>query len=344
MFHMKKKHIISYSFRVLGALLIVGLANCGGDKKERARAIEAEEDEKIIDVPDFNADSSYAFIQQQVDFGPRVPNTEAHRKTANFLKKKLEEYGAEVTAQEFTAVTFDNNELQLQNIIASFFPEKQKRILLTAHWDTRPFADKDEERKYEPIEGANDGGSGVGVLLEIARVLGTANLKPGVGIDIILFDGEDWGPPEGANIPDPKGFYRSWWALGSQYWSKNKHEPGYSAFYGILLDMVGAKNATFYQEGISREYAPSVVRKVWQRAEKLGYGHVFIDRKAPAITDDHVFINVNAQIPTIDIVHYDPKYGYFGDYHHTHKDNMDLISRSTLEAVGETVLHTVYYE
>lgn len=320
------------------------MVSCGGDKKERARAIEAMEDEKDINVPDFNADSSYVFVQKQVGFGPRVPNTEAHRKTASFLKEKLEEYGARVTVQQFSATTFDNNELQLQNIIGSFFPEKQKRILLAAHWDTRPFADKDEERKYEPIQGANDGASGVGVLLEIARVLGTADVKPDVGVDIIFFDGEDWGAPEASDIPDPKGFYSSWWALGSQYWAKNKHEAGYSAYYGILLDMVGAKNSTFYQEGVSREYAPSVVRKVWQRAEKLGYGHIFINRKTPGITDDHVFINQNAKIPMIDIVHYDPKHGYFGDYHHTHKDNMDLISRNILEAVGETVLHTIYYE
>lgn len=329
---------------VLAIILMLGLVCCDSDKKERAKAIEDAEDERVIDVPDFNPDSAYSFVKKQVDFGPRVPNTEAHREAGAFLKEKLEEYGAQVTVQEFTAVTFDNIELQLQNIIGSFFPEKQKRILLAAHWDTRPFADKDDERKYDPIDGANDGGSGVGVLLEIARILGTANLKPEVGVDIIFFDGEDWGPPENANVSGPKEPYQSWWALGSQYWSKNKHEPGYSAFYGILLDMVGAKHATFYQEGVSREYAPSIVRKVWQRADRLGYGHIFNDRKAPGITDDHVFMNENAKIPTIDIVHYDPKHGYFGDYHHTHKDNMDLISKQTLEAVGKTVLHTIYYE
>ena len=341
---MKKKHIIHYSVSFLLIILAPYLNGCDSDKKESARAIEGVEEEKIIDVPDFNADSAYHFVQRQVDFGPRVPNTEAHRIAAEFLQNKLKSYGAQVTVQEFTATAFDNTELHLQNIIASFFPDKQKRILLTAHWDTRPFADKANERKHEPFDGANDGASGVAVLLEIARILDTAAIKPDVGVDIIFFDGEDWGPPEGSNIPDPKGFYKSWWALGSQYWSKNKHERGYSAYYGILLDMVGAKGATFYQEGVSREYAPSIVRKVWQQAHNLGYGNVFINRKTPGITDDHVFINENAGIPTIDIVHYDPQHGYFGDYHHTHKDNMDLIGRQTLEAVGETVLHTIYYE
>ncbi|MGK7389619.1 MAG: M28 family peptidase [Candidatus Cyclobacteriaceae bacterium M2_1C_046] len=341
----KKQHYILLILIILTAGFLLGLSGCEADKREKARKMEEEKEEKIVDVPDFNPDSAYNFIKRQVDYGPRVPNTEGHALTAAYLKEKLNEYGAEVVAQEFTAYTFDGNQVQLQNIIASFYPEKKKRILLGAHWDTRPFADKDPDYKEDPIEGANDGGSGVGVLLEIARILGTAEIKPDVGIDIILFDGEDYGDIEGMDIKDPQdGFYESWWALGSQYWSQRKHDPNYSAFYGILLDMVGARGSTFYQEGVSMEYAPSVVRKVWDRADRLGYGHIFIDKKKPGITDDHLFVNKHAGIPMINIVHYDPKFGYFGDYHHTHKDNMDLISRDILEAVGETVLHTIYYE
>ena len=344
---MKKKRIVSIPLLFFITLIIISLSGCDSDKKERARELESQAEEKLIDVPDFNSDSAYYFVQKQVDFGPRVPNTKAHAETAIYLQEKLESYGADVHVQEFSARTFDNETLQLKNIIGSFFPEKTKRILLAAHWDTRPFADKDDDeaRQNEPIDGANDGASGVGVLLEIARVLDTAELKPDVGIDIIFFDGEDWGELEGMNNTRPSdGIYESWWALGSQYWSKNKHKPGYNAYYGILLDMVGAQNSTFYREGWSMEYAPTIVRKVWDRAEKLGYGHIFIDRNKPEITDDHLFVNKYAKIPMIDIVHFDPKHGYFGHYHHSHQDNMELISKDILEAVGETVLHTVYYE
>lgn len=345
---MKKKQDFTLIFiYLIGFILITSLTGCDKDKKEKARQMEEVKEEKTVNVPNFNADSAFHFIKQQVDYGPRVPNTPGHALTASYLQEKLRSYGAEVETQEFIARTFDNKEINLKNIIASFQPEKKKRILLAAHWDTRPFADKDpdKQRREEPIEGANDGGSGVGVILEIARVIGTSDVKPDVGIDIIFFDGEDYGDIEGMNVKDPQdGFYESWWALGSQYWSKKPHKPGYSAYYGILLDMVGAKGSTFYQEGESMEYAPTIVRKVWDRARRLGYGHIFIDKRKPGIIDDHLFINKHAGIPTIDIVHYDQKFGYFGHYHHTHQDNLDLIGKDILEAVGETVLHTIYYE
>lgn len=343
---MKKK-----SFPVIwwGLLLFLSAfsAGCENNKKEEARALQNELDTDDLNIPVFNKDSAYHFVAQQVNFGPRVPNTIAHEKTADYLIQKLRQYGAIVEVQEFSATTFDNNELQLKNIIASFYPEKKKRILLAAHWDTRPFADKDSDelKRSEPILGANDGASGVGLLLEIARNLHSADTEPDVGVDIIFFDGEDWGELEGMKRTTPNSdLYEDWWALGSQYWSKNKHNPSYSAYYGILLDMVGAKNSTFYQEGVSLQYAPSIVRKVWNNAETLGYGHIFIDKKQAGITDDHLFVNEYAKIPMINIVHYDSKAGYFGDYHHTHKDNMDIISKEILEAVGKTVLLTIYKE
>ena len=143
--------------------------------------------------------------------------------------------------------------VSLTNIIGSFNPEQKKRILLAAHWDTRPFADKDTENLNGPLDGANDGASGVGVLLEVARVI-NENEGPNVGVDIIFFDGEDWGDGEGS-VPPPTDGKESWWCLGSQYWSKNKHIPNYSAYYGILLDMVGAPNATFYYDGVSQQNA-----------------------------------------------------------------------------------------
>ncbi|WP_439482152.1 M28 family peptidase [Cyclobacterium plantarum] len=320
-------------------ILIFGLIywSCG---EQSVREEKAEEELSLKPVPAFNADSAYAFVQRQVDFGPRVPNTAAHRETGDWLTEKLKTYGFSVSEQEFTARAYDGRELQLRNIIGSFQPEAGKRILLAAHWDTRRIADKDTERLDEPIDGANDGGSGVGVLLEIARVLHADTLRPDVGIDIIFFDGEDDGEPEHRNFRDNS---QVWWCLGSQHWSKNPHSPGYSAYYGILLDMVGGKNARFYKEGYSMQYAKNLVDKVWNYAHRLGYGEFFPMRRTEAITDDHLFVNQDANIPMINIIEFSPEYG-FGHYHHTHEDNMDLIDRKSLEVVGETVLFTIFQE
>ncbi len=331
-------------FKIYPLILLLGIlmASCGEVKKG---AEEISKPEKVVAVPVFNADSAFTFIQTQVDFGPRVPNTDGHRETAEYLIRKFREYGAAVTVQEFKSPTFDGNELELKNIIATYNPQMRKRILLAAHWDTRPFADKDDPEKWhKPIDGANDGGSGVGVVLEVARAFSEKGL-PEVGVDIILFDGEDWGELDAKqeNVPLPEGLY-SWWCLGSQYWSLNKHKPNYSAYYGILLDMVGAKGSKFYMEGASMRYAPSVVEKVWDAAASLGYGNYFIKSKKPEITDDHIFVNELARIPMINIVHYDPQHGYFGDYHHTLSDNMDLISTEPLKAVGQTLLYVIYHE
>lgn len=290
-------------------------------------------------VPAFNPDSAYAFIQKQVDFGPRVPNTPEHKATRQWLMDKFRGWGLEVQGQELTAKAHDGRELQLTNIIASYKPEQKKRIILAAHWDTRRIADKDSERIDEPIDGANDGGSGVGVLLEVARVISEAK-DLNVGIDIILFDGEDDGKP---NHAPGTGGDSMWWCLGSQYWSKTPHEPGYSAYYGILLDMVGAKGARFYKEGVSVQYASGIVNKVWGYGHHLGYSDFFQMRESHPITDDHIPVNEVANIPMINIIDYSPDYG-FGHYHHTHSDNMEIIDKHTLQVVGETVLFTIYQE
>ncbi|MDF2159091.1 M28 family peptidase [Algoriphagus sp. CAU 1675] len=321
-------------FWLLG-ILLVGLA-CSSEKTTENKVPEVV----IKPYPAFNADSAYSFVQKQVDFGPRVPGTTSHSNTKNWILQTLEKYGWAVQTQDFQAKTYDKLTWDLSNIIASYNPQASKRILLAAHWDTRRIADKDTERLDEPIDGANDGASGVGVLMEIARVVGTQGLKPDVGIDIILFDGEDDGEPETARIRDNS---QIWWCLGSQYWSKNKHVPNYSAYYGILVDLVGAKGAQFFKEGYSRQYASGIVKKVWDHAAQLGHNSFFVNRNSPEILDDHVFVNANAGIPMIDIIEFSPDYG-FGHYHHTHQDNMDVIDRRSLQAVGETVLFTVYQE
>ncbi|MBL6444980.1 M28 family peptidase [Fulvivirga sp. 29W222] len=332
----KPKHYLSLLF---ASSLLILIACDSNKKKETHTTIE----EKTVQVPNFNADSAYQFVKRQVEFGPRVPNTPAHRQAGEYFINKFKAYGAKVQTQDFEATTFDNQSLNLRNIIASFYPEKRKRILLASHWDSRPFADKDLERPNEPIAGANDGASGVGILLEIGRVL-SKNSAPDVGIDIILFDGEDWGELNNGQKIEPPANLDSWWCLGSQYWSKNKHDKNYSAYYGILFDMVGAKYAQFPMEESSLYYARSIVEKVWSRAEKLGFSNYFIRKQPGGITDDHVFVNEYAKIPMVDIVHFDPVNGYFGDFHHSHKDDMEIISKETLKAVGQTTMAVIYYE
>jgi hypothetical protein len=328
------------SFIVLAALLVF---SCGKDK-ENSESNQQSKAAVEVAVPAFSADSAYNFVAKQVSFGPRIPNTAAHQKAADYFVQTLKGYGAQITIQQFEAETFSGQKLDLKNIIASFNPDKPKRILLAAHWDTRPFSDKDPDKPNATFDGANDGASGVGVLLEIARVI-SGNAKPDVGVDIILFDGEDWGEKEGEQdthqLPDG---LQEWWCLGSQHWAKNKHKPNYSAYYGILLDMVGAPDAQFHREGYSMEFAPTIVEKVWDHAQRLGYSHVFIRKTQPGVTDDHLFVNTIARIPMINIVHFEPGIGFFGDFHHSQKDNMDLISKEMLGVVGTTVLNTVYYE
>lgn len=326
-------------FKLVSVIIGFVLFSCGPKKPP----LEEKVADRIIKVPKFNADSAYHFIKAQVDFGPRVPNSIPHQKTANYLIEKLSKYGAKVVVQEFDGFTFDNRQLRLKNIVASFQPENKKRVLLAAHWDTRPFADKDPVKKNVPFDGANDGASGVGVLLEVARVLGQSTL-PTIGIDIIFFDGEDWGEKEGEPHAKPPEGGESWWCLGSQYWAKNKHQKNYSAQYGILLDMVGAKRAQFYREEVSLEYAAKTVEKVWNRAAEIGYADFFVKQNVGGITDDHLFVNQLGKIPMIDIVQYKAGIGFFGDYHHTTKDNLSSISKETLDAVGTTLLHVIYYE
>jgi glutaminyl-peptide cyclotransferase len=333
--------------KITGIIILVSifiLSECNSKKPvQEENAVLPEE--MAVMVPDFNADSAFHYIAKQIEFGPRVPNTRPHLNCGDYLVQKFKSLKADVEVQEFQQIAYNGEMLNLRNIIASFNPEKTKRILLAAHWDTRPVADKDSIRTDTPIDGANDGASGVGVLMEVARIIG--EYPPvNIGVDIILFDGEDYGEPDSYPNRVPVDPGKSWWCLGSQYWSVNKHEPRYMAFYGILLDMVGASGAKFYREGVSMLYAERIVNKVWTSAARLGYQEYFIPLNSPEITDDHVYINRDARIPTINIVDYDPnnQNSYFPFYHHTHADNISIIDRNTLKAVGQTLLHVLYHE
>ncbi|MBD3615612.1 MAG: M28 family peptidase [Gracilimonas sp.] len=288
------------------------------------------------EVPAFNADSAYQFVQRQVDFGPRVPNSEAHRKAMAYFEDKFRVYAGSnaVFTQKFTAEGYDET-LDLGNVIAAFNLSSPDRIMISAHWDSRPRADMDSDstRKDEAILGADDGGSGVAVLLELARMF--KENPPPIGVDIVLFDGEDYGKSGNLDL----------YFLGSRYWAKNPPVPGYSPRFGILLDMVGAKGARFPKEQYSVRFAPNLVDEVWNIASEKGYKNYFLDEKGAAVSDDHVIVNEQAGIPIINIINHS-RTGRgntdFAPYWHTHDDNMEIISKKTLQAVGDVMAELIY--
>ncbi len=288
-----------------------------------------------VKIPKFEEDKAYEFVEKQVSFGPRVPNTEAHQNAKEWMVKQMKEFGADVIEQDFTATAYTGEELQGTNIIAQYNPDNPNRILLCAHWDSRHISDHDpdESKRDLPVLGADDGGSGVGVLMEIGRQL---QLHPiSLGVDIIFFDLEDYGEAQSED-------YTSW-CLGSQHWAKNLHKKDYDAKYGILLDMVGKEGARFTMEEISMTVAPSLMRNIWNLGRGMGYPSYFVKEKTPPVIDDHLFINRHTSIPTIDIINR-PK-GSESGFHecwHTQCDDMTVISKNALRAVGQTVLATVY--
>lgn len=305
------------------------------------------EPKKTVTVPSFNADSAFQFVAKQTNFGPRVPETQAHADCAEWLTAKLGEYADTVIVQDFRAKLFNGKGIDGQNIVGVFHPEAKKRIVLCAHWDSRPFADHDpdEANIHTPIDGANDGASGVGVLLECARLFKAQPLPERLGIDIVFFDLEDYGP----HVDDAEKYYDdavNYWALGSQYWSKHPHVYGYKAYYGILLDMVGGPNPNFQKEYYSQGYAASVCNKIWRKAFDLGYRSYFSNELGAPISDDHLPMNEIADIPTIDIIDLQPESinECFPDVWHTLNDNIENIDKSTLGMVGNVLLHVLYEE
>ena len=329
------------NINILIFIFLTGLITFScSENKSKTKSVSSKQKKKAIEikVPDFNADSAYHFVKKQVEFGPRVPNTPSHQKCAKYLVSKLKSFTPNVEVQNFKARAFNEKILNGKNIIASFKPEAKNRVLLCAHWDSRPFADHDPDKNNHdtPIDGANDGASGVGVLLEIARQLSID--PPPTGIDIIFFDVEDYGEPQDY-ITDKQDN----WALGSQYWSKNPHQAYYTAKYGILLDMVGSYDPTFTLEMTSMYYAPDIMKTVWETAHSIGYRDYFLYEQTGAINDDHLYINEIIKIPTIDIIHYEPNTNsHFFEYWHTVNDNIECIDKETLKIVGQTVLTVIY--
>jgi hypothetical protein len=291
-------------------------------------------EEQGRNVPEFNADSAYHFVERQVNFGPRNPNSKGHQQAKKYYLNTLQQYAGSryVYAQDFTAKGYGGDTLELSNIIASFNPQSNDRIMLCAHWDTRPRADKDSTNPEKPILGADDGASGVGMLLEFARLF--KDNPPPIGVDIVLFDGEDYGK-EG----DTSKYF-----LGSRHWANNPPVEGYSPRFGILLDMVGGKDAQFPKEGYSMQFAAALVNEIWSIADEKGFDNMFVSEEGNKISDDHIVVNRILGIPTIDIIRHniDSQGSQFAPYWHTHDDDLSIINKQTMDGVGKTVLELIY--
>lgn len=329
-------------FTVFISILAVFTA-CNATTRKPAVSEGGKQQTRQVEIPAFSSDSAYRYVAEQLVFGPRVPGTNAHAKASQWLYKKMKQWSDTAIIQEFKARVYNNSIFDGKNIIGSFNPQSKKRILLAAHWDSRPYADHDPDpaNRRKPIDGANDGASGVGVLLEIARLLHNHPLESGMGIDIIFFDLEDYGPHQDDTL---SGNNDEHWALGSQHWSRNPHVAGYRAQFGILLDMVGAPGAVFPREYFSQQYASWVLDKVWRTAQRMGYDYKFVNKPGAPISDDHLPVNQIAAIPMINIIHLDPdsRNGTFYEYWHTLGDNLSQIDPKTLKAVGEVVTRVIY--
>lgn len=325
-----------------GFLLLLVLVSCSCKRSvsSNTKSIDSQVSQSTSrEIPQFSADSAYRYVASQCDFGPRVPGTDAQKACAKWLENELLRHGATVKLQEGEMTAYNGSKLPVINIMGTFNPDAKMRVLLMSHWDSRPFADNDPDpaKRKLPVMGANDGASGVGILLELARLC--SQKLPQVGIDIFLTDVEDYGAPD-----DWKGTHdEKWWALGTQMWCKQAAKDGYRAEYGILLDMVGSANATFYREYYSERFASSFVNEIWQTAARLGYSDLFINQNGGGVTDDHVFVNRMLHIPCVDIIdtRTDTE-GSFCPEWHTTNDTMENISRETLGKVGRVLVSLLW--
>lgn len=323
---MKMKHILYFLF------VFCFLISCSTSKK-------SQKEQPAVSIA-FNADSAYTFCAAQCSFGPRTMNSTAHEQCGQWIQQKFEQYGYSVALQKADLKGYDGTLLHSTNIIATApATSAADRILVCAHWDSRPWADNDpdEANWRKPVMGANDGASGIAVMLELARLL-QQNDSAHLAVDFICFDAEDWGIPQWEEESNSDS-----WALGAQYWAE-QHPSANTYNYAILLDMVGGMGARFYQEGYSLRHARSIVEKVWQAAHAAGYGSTFPARSGGYVTDDHVPVNEVAGIPCIDIINHYPdcEQSSFGPTWHTVNDDMQHIDRNTLQAVGQTLVQLIF--
>lgn len=320
-------------FRILLLLVILLVLISCGDEPEQPVTKPPFQIQSVNSLPEFNSDNALMNVEKQLSFGPRNPNSDGHRKALFFLQNELMKYADKVELQPFTYTGYEGEKLALTNIVAKFNPDAKNRIIICAHWDTRPRADAemDSLQINKPILGANDGGSGTAVILELARIIKTQ--KPSYGIDLILFDGEDYGKKDDLD----------YFLLGSKYFAANL-PVGYQPSFAVLLDLVGDKDAMFFKEALSMRYAPDIVNMVWRIANEVN-ANKFVDMRTDGVYDDHVPLNL-AGIKAINIVDAELVGNKSSDerrkYWHTRRDNMQNISKETLQQVGDVLVKLIY--
>lgn len=300
----------------LASLLTAAAFACGG--------ADASTRDGSAATGEFDGAAALGYVQKQVAFGPRVPGTAAHRATSDWLVAELRRRADTVIVQEWVHTTADGKRLPMRNILARFRPADAKRVLYLAHWDTRPVSDQESDPALaaQPVPGANDGGSGVAILLGVADALKKS--APAVGVDLLFVDGEDWGSFDtGLDV-----------LIGSKYFAQHLPDPGYQPMLGVLWDMVGDSIPLFEQEAHSVQAAPEVVQRVWLTAQRLGHGAVFSNRAGLAITDDHVPL-IEAGLRVIDVIDLDYP------WHHLTSDTPDKVSAKTLGIVGDVAIAVI---
>ncbi len=296
--------------------MITAVAACGGEKGPRTQ---------------FSGDAALGYVKTQLDFGPRIPGSEAHVKTGDWIVAQMRERADTVIEQKWTHVTMSGDTLPMRNILARYKPEATERVLYVTHWDTRPISDgaTDSAQRAMPVPGANDGASGVALFIALGDAL--RQTPPNVGLDLLFVDGEDFGEfPKDGNLTDFKDVL-----IGSRYFAEHLPEPGYMPLYGILWDMIGDRDLQIFQEGNSLRRAPEVVNLVWHKADSdLGYSRYFIPQPGLFMIDDHIPL-LDAGLHVIDVGDFDYP------YHHTPEDTFDKVSAASLQIVGDVALSLV---
>lgn len=272
--------------------------------------------------PEFKGATALSYVEKQLSFGPRIPNTPGHDKMGEWLLTELRRRADTVIVQSFQQKTAKGQTLKLTNYFAQFNPRASDRILFLAHWDTRPLADKSANlgQQRMPVPGANDGASGVAVLLGVADALKAKPAPATLGVDLLFVDGEDYGDFSDSTET----------LIGARYFATHL-PPGYTTLYAVLFDMVGDKNLDIQQEGYSLANAPEVVQRVWQTADRLGYSRNFQPRAGETLTDDHVPLQ-KAGIRAIDVIDFN------FPWHHTTDDTLDKVSAQSLQIIGDVAV------
>lgn len=312
--------------------MVFGATACSGKSDSKQPAASSSATQSDVKPSPFDADSAFSYVAAQTAFGPRVPGTKAHAECVDYIVAMLRRAGGVVELQDTVMVNPKGEKVSVRNISARFRPEAPTSVLLAAHYDSRPRADMDpdEANHAKPIDGANDGASGVGVILELVRHID--RLPEGLGIEVAILDAEDNGDYESDD---------ALWCIGSQAWAAHNASRVNLPLYGILLDMVGGRDARFHREYFSERYARQVLDHVWSAAQRAGYGDRFPQQTGGAINDDHIYI-MQAGVPCIDIVEsVNPSTGSFNPTWHTLDDTIENIDPATLKAVGDVVFEAL---